>query len=144
MSFYDPSPIKDLLRKYIDFKQLKDSPVRLLVNAVNVETAEVETFDSYIEEITPDHLVASGSLPPGFPWTTIHGKHYWDGGIVSNSPIDQVTERCGLTDKRVYIVNLFPGSKRLPRNLPEVMARRDEIVYAGETQSRRSDSRLAG
>ncbi|MBA2594609.1 MAG: FAD-dependent oxidoreductase [Gammaproteobacteria bacterium] len=130
MSFYDPSPIKDLLRKYVDFKQLKYSPVRLLVNAVNVETAEVETFDSYIEEITPDHLVASGSLPPGFPWTTIHGKHYWDGGIVSNSPIDQVTERCGLTDKRVYIVNLFPGSKRLPRNLPEVMARRDEIVYA--------------
>lgn len=129
-SYYDPSPVKDLLRKYVDFKGLRDSPVRLLVNAVDVETAEIETFDSYIEQITPDHLLASGSLPPGFPWTTLNGKHYWDGGIVSNSPLDQVIDRCGLTDKRVYIVNLFPANKRLPRDLYEVMGRRDEILYA--------------
>ncbi|MCI0653196.1 MAG: FAD-dependent oxidoreductase [Methylococcaceae bacterium] len=134
-SFYDPSPIKDLLRKYINFKQLKDSPVRLLVNAVNVETAELETFDSYIDEISPDHLLASGSLPPGFPWTTLHGKHYWDGGIVSNSPLDQVIDHCGLTNKEVYIVNLYPARKRLPRDLPETLARRDEIVYAERTRS---------
>lgn len=133
-SFYDPSPVKDLLRKYVDFPRLKDSPVRLLVNAVNVETAELETFDSFIEEISPDHLLASGSLPPGFPWTTLRGKHYWDGGIVSNSPLDQVIERCGLTDKEVYIVNLYPARKRLPRNLPEVLARRDEIIYAERTR----------
>jgi NADPH-dependent 2,4-dienoyl-CoA reductase/sulfur reductase-like enzyme/predicted acylesterase/phospholipase RssA len=129
-SYYDTAPIKDLLRKYVDFHGLRDSPIRLLVSAVNVETAEIETFDSYIDRMTPEHLVASGSLPPGFPWTTIHGKHYWDGGIISNSPLDQVTERCGLTDKRVYIINLFPGRKLLPRNLPEVMQRHDEIVYA--------------
>ncbi len=129
-SYYDPSPVKDLLRKYVDFGRLKDSPVRLLVNAVNVETAEIETFDSYIEEITPDHLLASGSLPPGFPWTTINGKHYWDGGIVSNSPLDQVIEHCGLTNKQVYIVNLFPARSRLPRDLYEVIGRREEILYA--------------
>ena len=130
-SLYDPSPVKELLRKYVDFKRLKDSSVRLLVNAVNVETAELETFDSYIDELTPDHLVASGSLPPGFPWTTIDGRHYWDGGIVSNSPLDQVVERCGLADKKVYIVNLYPGkNRRLPGDLIEVTARRDEIVYA--------------
>lgn len=130
ISFYDPSPVKDLLRKYVDFRSLKNSPVRLLVNAVNVETAELETFDSYIDELTPDHLVASGSLPPGFPWTTINGRHYWDGGMISNSPLDQVVERCGLTDKKVYIVNLYPGRKRLPTDLSEVTARRDEIIYA--------------
>jgi NADPH-dependent 2,4-dienoyl-CoA reductase/sulfur reductase-like enzyme/predicted acylesterase/phospholipase RssA len=129
-SYYDPSPVRDLLRKYVDFGSLRDSPVRLLVNAVNVETAEIETFDSYVEEITPDHLLASGSLPPGFPWTTIHGKHYWDGGIVSNSPLDQVIEHCGLTNKQVYIVNLFPARSRLPRNLYEVIGRREEILYA--------------
>ncbi|MGH8549885.1 MAG: FAD-dependent oxidoreductase [Methylococcales bacterium] len=138
-SYYDPSPVKDLLRKYVDFDGLKDSPVRLLVNAVNVESAEIETFDSYIEEISPDHLLASGSLPPGFPWTTVNGKHYWDGGIVSNSPLEQVIERCGLTDKRVYIVNLFPAHRRLPRDLVEVMGRRDEILYA---EKLRRDMRL--
>jgi len=129
-SLYDPSPVKDLLRKYIEFDKLKVSPVRLLVSAVNVETAELETFDSYMDNITPDHILASGSLPPGFPWTIIDGKHYWDGGIVSNSPLDQVIEQCGLTGKKVYIVDLYPRKNSLPRNMMEVFSRKDEIVYS--------------
>ncbi len=129
-SFYDTSPIKKLLTKYVDFSRLKSSPVRLLVNAVNVETAQLETFDSYVDDLTPDHILASGSLPPGFPWTTIGDSHYWDGGIVSNSPLEQVTERCGTAGKRVFIVDLFPGRTSLPTNVMEVMVRRDEIVYS--------------
>ncbi|HSE83879.1 MAG TPA: FAD-dependent oxidoreductase [Thermodesulfobacteriota bacterium] len=129
-SFYDPSPVKDLLRKYVDFEKLKDSPIRLIVSAVNVETAELETFDSYVDNVTPDHILASGSLPPGFPWTTIDGKHYWDGGIVSNTPLDQVIELCGLTGRKVYIVNLYARNKPLPQSMPEVLARRDEIFYS--------------
>ena len=86
-SFYDPTAIKKLLCKYVDFKTLKTSPIRLLVMAVNIETSDFETFDSYSEHITPDHILASGSLPPSFPWTTINGKHYWDGGIVTNTPL---------------------------------------------------------
>jgi NADPH-dependent 2,4-dienoyl-CoA reductase/sulfur reductase-like enzyme/predicted acylesterase/phospholipase RssA len=129
-SFYDPTPVKALLAHYVDFKRLKESPIRLLVSAVNVETAELETFDSYSQEITPDHILASGSLPPGFPWTTIDGKHYWDGGIVSNTPLDQVIDRLGCAGKKVYIVNLYPNKKPLPQDLMEVMARRDEIFYA--------------
>lgn len=129
-SLYDPSPLRNLLNRYIDFPKLKNGPVRLLVSAVNVETAELETFDSAIDEITADHLLASGSLPPGFPWTMIDGKPYWDGGLVSNSPLNQVIECCGARGKRVYIVDLFPCRKPLPRSLMEVMARRDEIVYS--------------
>jgi NTE family protein len=126
-SFYDTSPLKELLRKYVDFERLKDSPIRLLVSAVNIETAELETFDSYINDITPEHVLASGSLPPGFPWTTINGRHYWDGGIVSNTPLDQVIELCGSTCKKVYIVELYPRRKPLPKNMMDVLARRDEI-----------------
>jgi NADPH-dependent 2,4-dienoyl-CoA reductase/sulfur reductase-like enzyme/predicted acylesterase/phospholipase RssA len=129
-SLYDASPIKALLAKYVDFGRLKSSPVRLLVSAVNVETAELEIFDSYIDDLTPDHILASGSLPPGFPWTTINGKHYWDGAIVSNSPLEQVVARCGVAGKRVFIVDLFSSKSPLPTDLLEVMARRDEIVYS--------------
>ncbi|MGH7890398.1 MAG: patatin-like phospholipase family protein, partial [Thermodesulfobacteriota bacterium] len=129
-SFYDPSPVKELLCKLVDFKKLKRSPIRLLVSAVNVETSELDTFDSYVDDITPDHILASGSLPPGFPWTKINGKHYWDGAIVSNSPLDQVIERCGLTGKKVYIVNLYPKKRTLPENMMEVIARRDEIFFS--------------
>src|SRR5581483_11026158 len=95
-SFYDPSPAKEIIARYVDFPALKKSPVRLLISAVDVETAELRVFDSYSDDITPDHILASGSLPPAFPWTTIAGRHYWDGGIFSNSPLEQVVERCGV------------------------------------------------
>lgn len=129
-SFYDNSYIKNLLCQYIDFKKLKDSPIRLLVMAVNVETSEFETFDSYTDEITPDHILASGSLPPGFPWTTINEKHYWDGGIISNTPIDSTLDICGQSNKKIYIVDLYLRNRSLPQNMIEVLSRKDEILFS--------------
>jgi predicted acylesterase/phospholipase RssA len=134
-SFYDPSPMKALIAKYVDFAALKKSPVRLLISAVNVKTAELRVFDSYVDDLTPDHLLASGSLPPGFPWTVIDGQPYWDGGIISNSPLDLVTDLCGLAGIRVFIVDLFLGQRALPSNMMEVLARRDEIVYSERIRS---------
>jgi NTE family protein len=129
-SFYDPSPAKEIIARYVDFPGLRKSPVRLLISAVDVETAEPRVFDSYSDEITPDHILASGSLPPAFPWTTIAGKHYWDGGILSNSPLELVAERCGVAGKHVIVVDLFASARPLPANMMEILARRDEIVYA--------------
>jgi NTE family protein len=129
-SFYDPSPLKATLSKYVAFKKLRDSPVRLVLSAVDVETSQLTIFDSYVDEITPEHVLASGSLPPAFPWTSIEGKHYWDGGLVSNSPLDQVVEVGGLTDKNIYVVNLWLEQRALPRSIPEVLARRDEVLFA--------------
>jgi NTE family protein len=138
---YDPAPMKSLLLRHVDFEVLKTSPVRLLISAVDVETATLRVFDSYVETITPEHIIASGSLPLALPWTTIDGRHYWDGGIVSNSPLEQVVERCGAYGKQIYIVDLFPHRKPLPTNLLEVIARRDEIMYA-ERFRRESAQRL--
>ena len=106
-SFYDLSPMRRLITKYVDFKALKSSPVRLLVGAVDVAAGRLEVFDSYVDDLTPDHVLASGSLPPGFPWSVVDGKAYWDGGIVSNSPLDLVTDRIGRDGKQVYIVDFF-------------------------------------
>lgn len=129
-SFYDTTAMKALLHKYVDFEYLKDSPVRLLVMAVNVETSEFETFDSYSQEITADHILASGSLPPGFPWTTIGNKHYWDGGIVTNTPIDSTLDICGSTNKKIFIVELYSRNRELPKNMFEVLTRKDEILFS--------------
>jgi NADPH-dependent 2,4-dienoyl-CoA reductase/sulfur reductase-like enzyme/predicted acylesterase/phospholipase RssA len=129
-SFYDTQPGKALLSRYVDFATLKQSPVRLLVSAVDVESGRLRVFDSYCDDITADHILASGSLPPGFPWTTIEGRHYWDGAIISNSPLEQVMERCGVAGKRVFIVDLFSNTRALPTNMMEVIARRDEIGFA--------------
>ena len=138
-SLYDVSPMRELIAKYVDFPRLKASPVRLLVGAVNVASGELEVFDSYVDDMTPDHILASGSLPPGFPWAEINGQAYWDGGIISNSPLDIVIDRCGPDGKRVFIVDLYVGQRPLPTNLMEVMARRDEIVYSERV---RNDLRL--
>lgn len=134
-SYYDTAPMRELLAKYVDFPLLSTSPVRLLISAVDVETAALHVFDSYVDEITVEHVIASGSLPPGFPWTVVDGKAYWDGGIVSNSPLDLVNERCGPDGKRVYIVDLFSGTSPLPANMTEVLLRRDEIVYSERVRS---------
>jgi NTE family protein len=134
-SFYDTEPVRTLLMKYVDFRALRKSPVRLLVSTVNVETAELEVFDNHVDEITVDHILASGSLPGAFPWTTIHGQHYWDAGIISNSPLELVVERCGEASRRAFVVDLFVRRQPLPENLAEVLMRRDEIVYAERVRS---------
>ena len=135
-SFYDTSSMKELLEKHIDFDKLKSSPIRLMVSAVDVETSELVIFDSYMDHMRPEHIMASGSLPPAFPWTTINGRHYWDGGIVSNSPLEQVIDRCGSAGKQVFIVDLFPRNRaNLPENILDVMSRRDEILYSERIRS---------
>jgi NADPH-dependent 2,4-dienoyl-CoA reductase/sulfur reductase-like enzyme/predicted acylesterase/phospholipase RssA len=134
-SYYDTAPMHKLISTYVDFPKLKSSPVRLLISAVNIETAELETFDSFVDDLTADHVLASGSLPPGLPWTRIGGNAYWDGAIISNSPLDLVFDRCGPDGKRVFIVDLFGGKKPLPSNMMDVMARRDEIVYSERVRS---------
>lgn len=133
--FYDTAPMRELIQKYVDFSSLKKSPVRFLVGAVNVLNGELHVFDSYVDDLTPDHLLASGSLPPGFSWTYVDGQPYWDGGVVSNSPLDLVFERCGTDGKQVYMIDLYAGERPLPKNIMEVMTRRDEIVYCERIRS---------
>lgn len=134
-SYYDPAGIKALIRRYVDFDSLAASPTRLLIGAVDVESGEQRIFDSYVDRLTPEHLLASGSLPPAMPWTTIDGRAYWDGGIVSNSPLELVIERCGRLGGRVFALDLFSGGRPMPANLVEVMRRRDELVYTDRTRS---------
>ncbi|WP_321937778.1 FAD-dependent oxidoreductase [Paraburkholderia sp. J8-2] len=134
-SYYDTQPMLALLRRYVDFDALAASPTRLLLGAVDVASGERRIFDSYVDRLTPEHLLASGSLPPAMPWTTVEGRAYWDGGVVSNSPLDLVIERCGQVAGRVFVVDLFSGGRPLPSNLFEVMLRRDEIVYADRVRN---------
>ena len=130
-SLYDFSAARTLLSKYVDFDTLKTSPIRLMVTAVDVQSSEVVLFDSYLDDLTIDHIIASGSLPPAFPWVTIDGRHYWDAGIISNSPLKPVLERVGSTGKHIYHIDLFPDKRdKLPESLMEVSARREEIIFS--------------
>ena len=86
-SFYDTAPLRDTLLKLVDFDRINTGPTRLSVGAVNVETGNMTWFDSSETTIRPEHIMASGALPPGFPAVEIDGSFYWDGGLVSNTPL---------------------------------------------------------
>ncbi len=133
-SLYDPMPLTKTLQRYVDFGRLASGDIRLILTAVNVETGELEVFDSAEQRITVAHVLASGSFPPGLPWTVIDGKSYWDGGLVSNTPLRPVLERRAGVPMKIYLVNLFPKAQPLPTSLAGVLARRKDILYSEKTE----------
>ncbi len=142
LSYYDTSPLEKTLERLVDF-DLINTPdarqkVRLSVGAVNVETGNFRYFDStdatYTKPITPRHIMASGALPPGFAPVEIDGEFYWDGGLVSNTPLQYVIDQPAAADMLVFQVDLFSARGRLPRNLSEVAERGKDIQFASRTR----------
>ncbi|KTC77083.1 patatin-like phospholipase family protein [Legionella brunensis] len=137
-SFYFTQPLQKLLLKYVDFKKLNNSPIHLILTATNIETGEVKIFENKGKnrtEITPDHVLASGSLPPGFPMTTIGNNNYWDGGLFENTPLSPVLERLNPNpevEKHIIVVNLFPCRGKVPTNMVEVFDRVFEIIFSNK------------
>jgi NTE family protein len=135
LSVYDTSPLRSTLEELIDFDFLNGrSGVRLSLGAVNVQTGNSVYFDSRDLEITVDHVLASGSLPPGFPPTVIDGSHYWDGGIVSNSPLWYVIDDSPRLSALILQVDLFSARGDLPLNLDQVLEREKDIRYSSKTR----------
>jgi NTE family protein len=135
ISLYDTSPLKTTLRELIDFDFLNSGKIRCSVGAVEVASGNFRYFDSEHEEIGPEHIMASGALPPGFPPVEIEGKSYWDGGLVSNTPLQYVLDGgTPLTDMCIFQVDLFSARGRLPENLFDVQARMKEIQYSSRTR----------
>jgi NTE family protein len=92
ISYYDVAPLKSTLERLVDFDRINSDRMRFSVGAVNVRTGNFVYFDSHTHRISPAHVIASGSLPPGFPPTEIDGEYYWDGGLMSNTPLQWVLD----------------------------------------------------
>jgi len=138
ISLYDTSELAATLDRYVDWDRLNDGPVRFSVGAVNVESGNFHYFDTRDERrpvrIDARHIMASGALPPGFPPIEINGKHYWDGGLVSNTPLAHVLERQS-TDMLIFQVDLFPAKGELPKKFADVLSREKDIRYSSRTRA---------
>jgi len=132
LSFYDTSPLNRTLEELVDFDLINSRKVRLSLGAVKVLDGSSVYFDSSRTRITADHVRASGSLPPGFPPVTIEGEDYWDGGIVTNSPLAYVADEKPRTRVLVVAVDVFNARGEFPRNLDQVQERAKDIQYASK------------
>src|SRR6266852_863761 len=136
-SYYDTRALKATLERVVDFDRVNsiDKDTRLSLGAVNVRSGNMVYFDSATQVIGPEHVMASGALPPGFPAIEIEGEYYWDGGLISNTPLQWIVTNQQLPDALVFQVDLWSARGEFPRNLAEVATRQKEIQYSSRTRA---------
>lgn len=135
LSYYDTTPLKATLERLIDFDRINACEARFSVGAVDVRTGNSVYFDNTRQRIGPEHIMASGALPPGFAPVSIDGDDYWDGGIVSNTPLQYVLDIHPRSEPLVVLqVDLFNARGEMPRTLSGVMERQKDITYSSRTR----------
>jgi NTE family protein len=135
LSYYDVSPLRATLGQLVDFDRINSGETHLSVGAVNVRTGNFVYFDNETHTIRPEHVMASGSLPPSFPAVEIEGEFYWDGGLISNTPLQWVVEQGPRQDTLAFQVDLWSAHGELPGNLADVVMRQKEIQYSSRTRA---------
>ncbi|HEX7107911.1 MAG TPA: patatin-like phospholipase family protein [Aestuariivirga sp.] len=135
LSFYDTAPLRATLAELIDFERLNKDGVRVSVGAVNVESGNFRFFDTLKDKLNANHFMASGALPPGFPPVVIEGQSYWDGGLVSNTPLQYVIDEArGEKNLCIFQVDLFPARGAIPKTILEAAEREKEIRFSSRTR----------
>jgi NTE family protein len=133
-SYYENLPLRETLMDLVDFSMINERSTRFSVGAVNVLTGNFVYFDNTVEQIGPEHVMASGALPPALPMVKIGTDHYWDGGIVSNTPLQHLLDQDDNLNTLVFQVDLFSARGVLPRDIQDVMARQKDIMYSSRTR----------
>ncbi|MGI4878446.1 MAG: patatin-like phospholipase family protein [Janthinobacterium lividum] len=134
-SYYDTSKLRGTLERLVDFDRINAGEMRFSVGAVNVRTGNFAYFDNVTDTIRAEHVMASGALPPAFAAVEIDGECYWDGGMVSNTPLEWVLSSRSDLDTLVLQVDLWSARGALPRDLTEVAVRMKEVQYSSRTRA---------
>ena len=134
-SFYSTAPLRATLEAMVDFERInhRSSP-RFTVGAVNVRSGNFAYFDNRERKIGIDHVLASAALPPAFPAVEIDGEFYWDGGLVSNTPLEYVLDSAPRRDTLALQVDLWSARGQMPRTLGDALERQKDIQYSSRTR----------
>ncbi|KTC92929.1 MULTISPECIES: patatin-like phospholipase family protein [Legionella] len=136
-SFYDTEPLRAFLQELVDFDYLAKCEIRLSLGATNINTGKIRYFDSKFEKLRPEHIMASGALPPAFPPILIEGEYYWDGGVYSNTPLAVVLDDKPRVSSLCFMVDLWSAIGDLPNSIDEVKKRNLEINYSSRSDEQR-------
>ncbi|MGO4166108.1 NTE family protein [Novosphingobium sp. PhB57] len=140
LSFYDTTPLRQTLLDLVDFDRINHGETRFSVGAVNMMTGNFAYFDNARgsgasdRKIGPEHIMASGALPPGFPPVEIDGEWYWDGGLVSNTPLQYVLDNRSPCEMTVFQVDLFPSRGAVPKTMADIAQREKDIRFSSRTR----------
>jgi NTE family protein len=135
VSIYDTKALRETLLQLVDFDLINAGEIRYSVGAVNARSGNFQYFDTKYQKIGPEHVMASGALPPSFPPIEIDGEFYWDGGIVSNTPLQYLLDLEGEDeDCCVFQIDLFSARGDLPATLLEIAQREKDIRYSSRTR----------
>jgi NTE family protein len=140
VSFYDTTDLRRTLEDLVDFDLINSGATRLSIGAVEVQTGNLIYFDSAQQKILPEHVMASGALPPGFAAVQIDGREFWDGGLVSNTPLQYVLAEKPRQSSVIFQVDLFPARGKPPTNLDEVAEREKDIRFSSRTRTGTQDA----
>ncbi|MBF0541115.1 MAG: patatin-like phospholipase family protein [Nitrospirae bacterium] len=135
-SYSDMFPLYSTLDSLIDINKLNSGTPLVGITAINIETGELKEFDNYNKKITFDEIIASGSLPPSFPFTKVDNKYYWDGGLFSNTPLSQainllekIEDVANDVQRELIVIELFPQKGHVPRNMNDVSNRMTQMRF---------------
>ncbi|MBV8626779.1 MAG: patatin-like phospholipase family protein, partial [Paraburkholderia sp.] len=133
-SYYDTTPLKATLERLCDFDRINSREMRVSVGAVNVGTGNFAYFDNLHTTLRPEHFIASGALPPGFAAVEIDGEYYWDGGLMSNTPLYEVLQTTPRRDTLAFQVDLWSARGPVPDSITDVQGRMKDIQYSSRTR----------
>ncbi|WP_133649315.1 DUF3734 domain-containing protein [Paraburkholderia flava] len=133
-SYYDTTPLKATLERLCDFDRINSREMRVSVGAVNVGTGNFAYFDNTRMTLRAEHFIASGALPPGFPAVEIDGEYFWDGGLMSNTPLYEVVQTTPRHDTLAFQVDLWSALGPVPDNITDVQGRMKDIQYSSRTR----------
>ncbi|MBY0406787.1 MAG: DUF3734 domain-containing protein [Rickettsiales bacterium] len=134
-SFYDSASLKTTLERFVDFDRINNGDIHFSIGAVNVKSGNFTDFDNKKDIITPEHIMASGALPPGLPPVKIGDDYYWDGGLISNTPLQWVVDNKFTLDTLIFQVDLWSAEGGFPQNMPDVLTRAKAIQYSSRTRA---------
>ena len=145
LSFYDTAPLRETLQELVDFDVLNSGAIRLSVGAAHLLRGDSVYFDTQQPDfrLGPEHIMASAALPPGFPPVEIDGEHFWDGGVLSNTPLDHLLDAERDQNMLVFQIDLFSARGAMPRNILDVYERHKDILYSSRTRQNTSAFRQA-
>lgn len=133
--FYGCAPLRRTLERLVDLDTLNSSATRLTIGAANVGTGQMRYFDTHRERLSLDHVMASGALPPAFPAVRIEGALYWDGGVLSNTPVEAVFDDNPRRSSVVFSVHVWNPQGDAPDTLWKVISREKDLRYASRTSA---------